>query len=563
MRINKVLSIVLALALVFCLFAGCAPQSELSYYVPKLTDYASSNIYANIQNIWLSANAQYNEVPLNATLDGTEKNLKNLTVDFAAKNDGSEDISSALNEALTAIGSEEGYIHLVTGLYKLSSDITVPENVTVSFAPGAVISVDAGVTLTIDSKKIYAPIAKIFEGEGTVARMKNIEFGYPQWFGAIIGDENGDSDAFQKIINAVDTIYLISGRYDLEKTVVIPQGRNISIIGQGQYSLSFLYITAPIAFSYQREAGSEKTDLYITGVLFKSDNANTAVSFHGIEGATDSSLKITNFVYDRMHTLVSISYVTGCEFADSRGVITKYSFVLGKQCNDTTFGSFLSLSGGSFIVADGGEENDGKSRGITLLNSCSVWAYASDIIIKNYSDISIKQGGYDLGCHQYPGTDNRAAIVFDGVKNVSFDGNWIATCPDAPYSAKEFRDGILIINGCENIGIRGNSIVNNRIGVNVDNGTDVNANIEIVGNKGEGNFQHDFYLANSNGVKLNYNFCYSYKWRGIPHEISGGGNLKNIEVIGNSLGNAQYDLISQIGLTESYKCDYNLFSVTS
>ncbi|MBQ2945551.1 MAG: hypothetical protein IJD95_03170 [Clostridia bacterium] len=563
MNIKKIISVILSLALVFCLFAGCAPTNEMAIKAPELSDLATSGIYSKITNIWINANAQYNEVPLNSALDGSEKNLKNLVKDFAAKADGSEDVSSAIGEAIAAIGTAEGYIHLNTGLYKLSADVTVPENVTLSFAPGAVISVDAGVTLTIDSKKIYAPLAKIFEGDGTVARMKNIEFGYPQWFGAVIGDEKGDSDAFQKAINCVDTVYLISGVYEIEKTVVIPQGRNISIIGQGQFNLSHLYISAPIAFSYLREAGSAKTDLYITGVFFKSDNANTAVSFHGVEGAADSSLKITNFIYHGLHTLVDMSYATGCEFADSRGVLTKYSFVFGKQCNDVVFGSFLSLSGGSFLVADGGDVNDGNSRGITFLNTCSVWAYASDVIIKNYSDISIKQGGYDLGCNQYPGTDNRAAIVLDGVKNVLFEGNWIATCPDAPYSAKEFRDGILITGGSENVKILGNSIVNNRIGVNVDNGTDVNANIEIIGNKGEGNFQHDFYLANSNGVKLNYNFCFSYRWRGIPHEISGGGNLKNIEVIGNSLGNSEYDLVSQIGLTDSFKCEHNLFKVST
>ena len=560
---KKAISFVAALTLVLLLFAGCAPTGVK---LPTLDDYRGSAIFSTITTLWNSANSAVNEIPYFAALDGTEKNVVDLKDDKGAASDGKADVSAAFNEAIEELSGKNGYIHLDAGKYYLSADLTVPENVVLSFAPGALLVIETGKTLTVLSDKIIAASSAIFGGGGTVAKCENIDYGYPQWFGGYPNDGSDDGPAIEKALVAFGTVYFSSGTYEILSPVNIPQGRELSIIGQGQYDLVKFDIPSDIGFNYEREKGAARTELYITGVCFSGTARATAVSFHGSgRDGDDSTLIIKNFVYGSLGCLVDLAYARGSEFADCRGVLTVNSFKLGPGCNDTVFGSFLSLSGGPFIIADGGDVNDGYSRGLTLLNATSVWCYATDIYIKNYNDVTIEQSGYDLGCHS-TSTENfehRAAVVAEGVNGLRFAGNWVAsnnaTSGAEASSAALYRHGLLL-KGCKNVNVSGCSIVNNCIGVAVEGDGVENANIVITGNKGEANSLHDFYLNNCDGVNLSYNFCYSYKYKKIENEI-GGGNVSNTSIIGNSLGNDEYDLAEAVGADRSCKVENNLFRV--
>ena len=89
----------------------------------------------------------------------------------------------SLAAAIAAIGSEVRTLEVANAV-TVSSDLTVPQNVTLSFALDGQINVAAGATLTISgplcapTRQIFGGGGKIVFGSGLVPRV------YPQWWGA-------------------------------------------------------------------------------------------------------------------------------------------------------------------------------------------------------------------------------------------------------------------------------------------------------------------------------------------------------------------------------------------
>ncbi|KHE91338.1 MAG: hypothetical protein K8F52_08865 [Candidatus Scalindua rubra] len=102
----------------------------------------------------------------------------------------------SLKDLIDAIGSDNETIVLMPGTYTVSTNETVPANISLLFYSGAVISVDSGKTLTIaNGDSIIAGGVQIFSGAGTVdftvGRPSPVT---PKWWGAT-GDGSTDDTA--------------------------------------------------------------------------------------------------------------------------------------------------------------------------------------------------------------------------------------------------------------------------------------------------------------------------------------------------------------------------------
>jgi len=134
---------------------------------------------------------------------------------------------TALNALLTAIGSTPTELLIDSGTYKISSNITIPSNIKLIFANGAMLSPDGGITITINGE-INAGLHQIFTGSGSIAGTpKNNEI-YPEWFGAIGNGSTNDYTAIDKALTfAPKSVELTKATYLTDSTIVIPSGKKL------------------------------------------------------------------------------------------------------------------------------------------------------------------------------------------------------------------------------------------------------------------------------------------------------------------------------------------------
>jgi hypothetical protein len=153
---------------------------------------------------------------------------------------GVTDDYTALNALLTAIGSNTREIYLSSGTYIIGTNITIPSNVKLIFANGAMLSPSAGVTITINSC-IDAGLQQIFTGDGTIAGNPVIDVVYPQWFGAkgdgIIDSTSAIQKATTYAINCGATLYFPKGVYKLLSPIVIDNSASTHYIDNKKISI--------------------------------------------------------------------------------------------------------------------------------------------------------------------------------------------------------------------------------------------------------------------------------------------------------------------------------------
>jgi hypothetical protein len=114
----------------------------------------------------------------------------------------------SLAAAISAIGSEVRTLK-VANVLTVTSDLTVPQNVTLSFALDGQINVAAGATLTISgplcapTRQIFGGAGKVILGSGLVPRV------YPQWWGAW-SDGTHPTETTAAIRAAIGSIFTVS-----------------------------------------------------------------------------------------------------------------------------------------------------------------------------------------------------------------------------------------------------------------------------------------------------------------------------------------------------------------
>ena len=118
---------------------------------------------------------------------------------FGAKGDNTTDDYSVINSLLGYIGNDKTDVYLPKGTYIIGTNITIPANVNLIFANGAIFAPKAGITVTLNCG-IQAGLSQIFSGDGTITGKPLVKNIYPQWFGALGDGITDDTTAFQKAI---------------------------------------------------------------------------------------------------------------------------------------------------------------------------------------------------------------------------------------------------------------------------------------------------------------------------------------------------------------------------
>lgn len=135
-------------------------------------------------------------------------------LDFGAVGDGATNDLSAILATDT-----EGPFTFTRGTYRVASNLTIANDI--EFMPGAVVYVDAGVTLTLSGSVVAGP-TKIFDGPGTVNGFAKNWTLLPEWFGAVPNGVTDSTTALQKTITAaVGREVELSGMYRCSSTITI------------------------------------------------------------------------------------------------------------------------------------------------------------------------------------------------------------------------------------------------------------------------------------------------------------------------------------------------------
>lgn len=170
-------------------------------------------------------NAQINE----QTWGGILINVK--AEGYGAKGDGTDDTAS-INLAITAATVNGGVVAFPPGTYRVGSNITVPSNVTLWFLQGAMLSIDSGVTVTINGP-IEAGLYQIFTGNGTISGSIKNEKVYPQWWGAKINGTTDDTSALQKALTAHYYVFITVGNLRITSTINLKAFQRLEGEGEG------------------------------------------------------------------------------------------------------------------------------------------------------------------------------------------------------------------------------------------------------------------------------------------------------------------------------------------
>ena len=129
-----------------------------------------------------------------------------------------------IKEALATAGSSQATLRLSPGNWVIPEDLVFPQNITLGFERGAILSVGTGVKVTINSE-VEAGFQQIFSGPGRVEGNIRARFIYPQWWGAL-GD--GLADDYEAIAAAAHAargkvLYFKHGTYLTSQMIVLPE----------------------------------------------------------------------------------------------------------------------------------------------------------------------------------------------------------------------------------------------------------------------------------------------------------------------------------------------------
>lgn len=129
--------------------------------------------------------------------------------------------STTIQAAVTALGATKSSILLTPGTWTIASNLTVPDNIVLEIPPGAMVTVNTGVTLITrircDERQ------QCFSGPGQVflAGMSEV---YPQWFGAVGNDTVDCLEAYTKAIFACPqggAVITVPGTYRYTGTIIV------------------------------------------------------------------------------------------------------------------------------------------------------------------------------------------------------------------------------------------------------------------------------------------------------------------------------------------------------
>jgi len=370
--------------------------------------------------------------------------------------------------AVAAIGSSEERQLLVQSTFTVSGSITIPSNVTLVCGEGGVITVNTGVTITMNGKIFANKNIQIFSlsGTGVVSGFSNVDKVYPEWWGAA-GDGSANDTAPVKAAVATGAHVEFTRQYKVNTEVPLAtdfqhltatDGGRLDYYGSDS---SLFVVKAGLVRRGIRISGLRSTNLgaagggadaadfffsEVTGALEESIIENCeiegywlAINFAGI-GSPPLSTLATGQSYTYAHT-------------DGRNFIRGNHIYGGLTDVPVARGAGIYNRGSGYTVIEG-NIIDSMEAGIVCSASCVI---ANNVVTNTTAD----NGIYLAGGTNYVVTGNVVENTFaDGiacnsVSEVSITGNNILNA----------GQGAVRIQNCSDVVISGNSI---NLGANGD-----------------------------------------------------------------------------------------------
>lgn len=209
-----------------CLLSVCLLVCSISVYSQtKVQDLTNTTTPASTDILYVVINPSSTPADRKLTID-------NL---FKSRN-GNQSVTAyaSLAAAVSAIGSTQATIE-IPATTTVSSTLTSPANIALSFTGTGIVSVSSGQTLTVNGS-ISAPVRQIFTGSGTVRFGQNISAAFPQWFGA---KSDGSTNDFTAISAALGSLTVANGVVDFPPGVYmtgtkLQPASNVTLRGAGR-----------------------------------------------------------------------------------------------------------------------------------------------------------------------------------------------------------------------------------------------------------------------------------------------------------------------------------------
>ena len=215
-------------------------------------------------------------------------------LDEGLKGNNSTNNHTTLNTLITSIGSNKADIYFPSGIYVIGTSITIPSNIRLIMANGAIIKRTNSAVITLNCG-IEAGLYQIFDDDntGSWSGTPKIKEVYPEWFGAKGDGIADDSSPIQKTIDPFynsSTVYLSKNKnYKLSTALQINQN-NISFICDGTLTVD--------------NVSAIKVTASYSNIYVKTINGNS--NGNGIEIGSDSNTIFHNNIsVDIMNTLTN------------------------------------------------------------------------------------------------------------------------------------------------------------------------------------------------------------------------------------------------------------------
>lgn len=270
---------------------------------------------------------------------------------------------TALSALLTTIGANQATIIIPSGTYKLSSNITIPSNVTLWFLNGAMLSPDTGVIVTINGS-VKAGLYQIFTGDGSVVGSPKNKAVHPEWFGLNASSTNnapGINKAIQFLPITGGTVeFGLGGWYEVTESIVVNKSA-VRIKGQGTGNSTnilavdhtFNIITTDFSATQIEDLSISATNAVSSAYAIYSTNSLRVdnVSMNGVYSGIYSSgpgVRISNVTMRHLKASSGI----GIDFAEGNEVKEVHSVIMENESLSNAFAGIRITGGSGYTISN-------------------------------------------------------------------------------------------------------------------------------------------------------------------------------------------------------------------
>ena len=377
-----------------------------------------------------NADTMYQELYDTANGKVAKDALVSNVKDHGLLGNGSSNDYTALSALITSFGSNKKDLFFPTGTYIIGTSITIPKNVRIILANGAVLSPNTGVTITINGDFV-ASSNTCFSGAGSVIGIGTV---FPEWWGAIPDGTTDCSTAFEKAYACTES--------SLKQS-------NIIVLNEGDYVLSRTFHIYPAAHNNIKIVGSGS----VFGTRLVSGNSFTGTQLMVVEGNTDSIEKIANFelrdfgiAYNNISVAPEIGLQIGSNDSAKQLIGLHYSII-----ENVTSGmkvAFLIVNARLFMMQRCSAWNSSisASRGLQVKTNGQ---FCGDFVIDNCQFVPnttdgkcaelIANGAYGMKGIRFNDTIFYAAqimVTMDASNGADFGDIWFQGCAWDGFSAQ-------------------------------------------------------------------------------------------------------------------------------